>query len=201
MNKRKRIGLLGGTFDPVHIGHLHIAACARHELSLDEVVFIPAGSPPHKPETPVTEGSHRLHMLELATQHVESFRPDALDLDTELPSYTSTLLERIRLRQPKDDLWFIIGADSLRDFSSWHEPEKILHHARLAVAQRPGFEIECSLKNSPLPQLKNYVDVFSSVPVNLSATLIRERLRAKVPVDWLVPANVLAYIGANDLYR
>ena len=201
MNERKRIGLLGGTFDPVHIGHLHIAACACQELSLNEVVFIPAGSPPHKPEEPVTAGEHRINMLELATQHAESLRPDALDLDTELPSYTSALLQRIRLQRPKDDLWFIMGADSLRDFGSWHEPEVILEHARLAVAQRPGFDVEDALSGSPLPQLEHHVDIFSSVPVDLSATLIRERLRANLPVDWLVPAQVLAYIKTHDLYR
>lgn len=201
MNQTKRIGLLGGTFDPVHIGHLHIAACALHELSLDEVLFIPAGSPPHKPNAPVTAGEHRLKMLQLATADTPALRADPMDLLTDAPSYTSDLLKRTRLEHPDDELWFIIGADSLRDFGDWHKPHEILKLARLAVAQRPGFDIDAALRGSTLAQLGNHVDAFSSVPVDLSATVIRERLRARKPVDWLVPSEVVAYIQDHALYR
>lgn len=196
----RRIGLLGGTFDPVHVAHLHIAACARQELALDEVRFVPAGTPPHKPGRPITDAGERLRMLELATADVDGFVIDTVDLRGEAPSYTSELLERVRAEHPDDALWFIIGADSLAELHTWHEPEHIISLARLAVAGRPGWDLDPALATSPVPGLRDRVDVFSSVPVDLSASVIRERLAAGLPVDWLVPAPVLAYIEARGLY-
>lgn len=201
MSQGNRLGLLGGTFDPVHIGHLHIAACALHDLELDEVLFVPAGSPPHKPDSPLASGEHRLRMLEIATSTRAELRPDPADLVTETPSYTSALLRRIRDQHPDDELWFVIGADSLRDFNQWHRPEEILKLARLAVADRPGYHLEEALNAATLPDLRARTDVFSSIPVDLSSTLVRERLREGLPVDWLVPDDVLDYITSKNLYR
>ncbi|HEV2128310.1 MAG TPA: nicotinate-nucleotide adenylyltransferase [Thermomicrobiales bacterium] len=200
MTAARRIGILGGTFDPVHIAHLHIAVCAKHELGLDEVRFVPAGSPPHKPGQPVTSGSHRLRMLEIATVGFDVFVPDPIDLADEVPSYTSDLLARIRKAHPDDQLWFIMGGDSLTDFPRWHQPRRILSLARLAVVERPGWDAAEALGSSPLPELAGRVDRFPSVPIDLSATLIRARVAAGQPVDWLVPAEVLAYIHIHGLY-
>ncbi len=201
MTRPRRIGLLGGTFDPVHIAHLHIAACAKHELALDEVRFIPAGSPPHKPNQPVTAAPLRLRMLELAIEGVPWFRVDPVDLGEHAPSYTSDLLARIRERHPDDQLWFIIGGDSLRDFPGWHEPERILQLARLAVAERPGSDSARVLQDATAVDLAACTDVFSSVPIDLSSTVIRRRLKEGQPVDWLVPRPVLEFIEKNDIYR
>lgn len=200
MRVPRRTGLLGGTFDPVHIAHLHIAACAMHDLSLDEVRFIPAGTPPHKPGVPVTAGRHRLRMLETATAGMDRFVVDPIDLGAGAPSYTSELLERIREDHPEDELWFVIGADSLAEIHTWHQPERILELARIAVAVRPGWELGSALEASPVPALRTRVDTFSSVPIDLSATLIRRRLHAGLPVDWLIAPDVLAYIEAHHLY-
>lgn len=201
MTVPRRIGLLGGTFDPVHIAHLHIAACAMHDLSLDEVRFVPAGSPPHKPHQPVTPAHLRFRMLEIATDGVPGFQVDPIDLAEHAPSYTSDLLARIRKHHPDDDIWFIIGSDSLRDFPTWHEPDRILRLARLAVAERPGVEIAASRRDAPMSDLAARTDVFSSVPVELSSTVIRQRLREEQPVDWLLPAAVLDFIQMNAMYR
>lgn len=201
MTHPRRIGLLGGTFDPIHIAHLHIAACAMHDLALDEVRFIPAGSPPHKPDRPVSDASHRWRMLELAVEDIRGFRPDPIDLSEDTPSYTSELLARIRNAHPEDQLWFIIGADSLAEFGTWHQPERILELARLAVATRPGWDVQAAIGSSCLPDLQDRVDAFSSVPLDLSSTLIRERIRDGKPVDWLLPAGVRAYIDQHGLYR
>lgn len=200
MTDARRIGLLGGTFDPVHIAHLHIGACAVHDLALDEVRLIPAGSPPHKTGRPVTSGADRLRMLEIATADVPEFVPDPIDLAADAPSYTADLLARLRQQHPDDYLWFIIGGDSLREFHTWHEPERILSLARLAVAERPGWDSEAALRHSPLPRLSASVDRFRSVPIDLSATTIRQRVTAGQPVDWLVPDAVLHYIAENGLY-
>lgn len=200
MTAPRRLGLLGGTFDPVHVAHLHLAACALQELALNEMRFIPAGSPPHKPGRRITDAAERLRMLEIATAGVEGFVVDPIDLRGDEPAYTSELLERIRATEPDARLWFVIGADSLAELHTWHDPEGILALARLAVATRPGWDIEETLATSPVPGLRERVDPFTSVPVDLSATTIRSRLAAGLPVDWLVPAPVLAYIDARHLY-
>lgn len=200
MSARRRVGLLGGTFDPVHIAHLHIAACALHELALDEVRFIPAGAPPHKPGRPISDAADRVRMLELAIAGVDGFAVDTLDLRGEGPSYTSELLERIRAAEPDAELWFIIGGDSLAELHTWHRPERVVELARLAVADRPGWDIDQALDSSPVPGLRHRVDMFSTVPVDLSASLIRERVGAGMPVDWLVPEPVLRHIDVQGLY-
>jgi nicotinate-nucleotide adenylyltransferase len=140
-------------------------------------------------------------MLEIAVAGVHGFAVDPVDLATDTPSYTSELLARIRERHPHDELWFIIGADSLTEFHTWHEPGRILSIARLAVAERPGWDIARAMSGSPVPGLADRVDPFSSVPVDLSATTIRDRLCTSEPVDWLVPASVLHYIRDHGLYE
>lgn len=201
MNRRRRIGLLGGTFDPIHIAHLHIAACALDELRLDEVRFLPAGSPPHKPHHPITEGAHRLRMVEIATGGSPAFVADPIDLGADGPSFTSDTVTRMRAAHPESELWFIIGADSLADFHRWHEPERILAVARLAVAERPGWDVSAALQApSSLPDLPARVDVFQSVPIDLSATLLRARVADGKPVDWLLPSGVLSYLRRHRLY-
>lgn len=201
MIRPRRIGLLGGTFDPVHIAHLHIAECAMHDLGLDEVRFIPAGSPPHKPNTPVSPPEVRWQMLEIATQGIAGFVPDSIDLAGDTPSYTSDLLARVRLTRPNDHLWFIIGTDSLKDFGKWHQPDRILELARLAVAERPGWDLKQSLAASSIDNLAEHVDTFASVPLDLSATRIRERVHEGQPVEWLVHHAVHNFIHDRGLYR
>lgn len=200
MSAPRRIGLLGGTFDPVHIAHLHIASCALKELDLDEVRFIPAGSPPHKPGRPISDASDRLRMVEIAISGADGFSVDPVDLRDDAPAYTSELLERIRDAEPDAELWFIIGGDSLAELHTWHRPERVIELARLAVAERPGWDIAEALASSPVPGLRDRVDPFSSVPVNISATVIRERIAAGRPVDWLIPAEVIQFITDRGLY-
>lgn len=201
MTVSRRVGLLGGTFDPVHIAHLHIATCALKELALDEIRFVPAGNPPHKPGRPISDAEDRLTMLEIATQGIADFLVDPVDLRDETPSYTSELLERIRRGEPDAELWFIIGSDSLAELHTWHQPERVIQRARLAVAERPGWNIDDALATSTVEGLHERVDQFTSVPIDLSATLIRERIASGLPVDWVVPDDVLAYIADHGLYK
>lgn len=201
MTARQRIGILGGTFDPVHIGHLHIARCARHDLHLDEVVIIPAGSPPHKPRHPVAPGMSRLEMVDAAIKGLDGLRSSDIDLRGEVPSFTSGLLSRYSDHNPDADLWFIIGSDSLHEFPTWHRPDLILQYARLAVAERPEWPIINILDRVHLSGLQESVDVFTSVPIELSASTIRARLAEGLPVDWLVPPAVLELIDLMKIYR
>lgn len=201
MTARQRIGILGGTFDPIHIGHLHIGQCALQELGLDQVVLMPAGFPPHKPNHPVTPAPVRLDMIDVAIEHVAGLRSSDLDLRTTRPSYTSELLASFRGANPDASVWFVIGSDSLNDFPGWHEPQTILRHARLAVAERPGWLVHDVLAQVDMPRLASSVDRFSSVPIDLSATEIRTRIHNGQPVDWLVPPAVLRFINDHKLYR
>lgn len=200
MSSARRIGILGGTFDPVHIGHLHVASCAKQMLALDEVVLMPAGAPPHKPGNPITAAHHRFRMLELAIEGVDGMRISDLDIGSRTPSYTSDLLRRYRQQHDGTKLWFIVGADSLEDFHTWHEPESILQVARLAVAPRPGWDIPEILLTSKLGQLRSRTDVFTTVSLDVSSTILRQRLRSNQPVDWLIPDRVLRFIREEGLY-
>ena len=200
MTRRERIGILGGTFDPVHIGHLHIAMCARHDLRLDRVMLMPAGAPPHKPDNPVTPGTLRLEMVQAAVHELPGVEASDLDMQGTQPSYTSELLAQLRRTYINADLWFIIGSDSLQDFPSWHQPKSILGSSRLAVAERPGWPIDELLQETPIPELTASVDVFSSVHIELSSTVIRGRLREGLPVDWLIPSTVSDIVRTHRIY-
>ncbi|MDQ3524234.1 MAG: nicotinate-nucleotide adenylyltransferase [Chloroflexota bacterium] len=201
MINRRRVGILGGTFDPIHIGHLHIAQCARHDLHLDEVIYMPAASPPHKPDQRLTDGAERLAMIDAAIEGIEGLGSSDIDLQHDTPSYTNELLKKYQLQHPCTDLWFIMGSDSLHEFHTWHRPNSILDLARLAVAERPGWQIRNMAEHAEAPDLLRSVDRFNSVPIDLSSTTIRKCLAQDLPVDWLVPPQVLSLIQKKTLYR
>ncbi|MGH7622738.1 MAG: nicotinate-nucleotide adenylyltransferase, partial [Gemmatimonadaceae bacterium] len=131
-----RVGVLGGTFDPVHNGHLILAEQARVELALDLVLFIPAGEPWRKSQRAITPGSERLAMLRLAIEGNDGFGISDIELRRPGPTYTADTLETLAAERLDDEFWFIIGSDALADMPNWHEPERIVRHATLAVAPR-----------------------------------------------------------------
>ena len=131
-----RVGVLGGTFDPVHRGHLTLARAARDELALDELLFVPAGKPWRKAGRIVAPAIHRLAMLRLALEDEAAFRVETMEMDRAGPSYTADTLEALRAARPGDELFFIAGEDALADLPNWVRPERILELATLAVARR-----------------------------------------------------------------
>lgn len=195
-----RIGILGGTFDPIHLGHLIMASNAAHELALDRVLIMPAQTPPHKLGTAVSPAHHRVAMIQLAIEPDPRLELSTLDLSSSEPSYTATLLQRTQAEHQGDDLVFIIGADSLRDFPTWYRPDLILQRATLAVARRPGVEIDEAML-SPLPGMRERTSVFPSPLIEISATDIRDRVRKCKPITWLVPHSVEQYIVEHSLYQ
>lgn len=195
-----RIGLLGGTFDPIHLGHLIIAERAAEGLDLDQVLFVPAQSPPHKPGHPILAAHHRAAMVKLAIAGNDRFAFSDLDLHTATPSYTSELVARACEMAPDAQFFFIAGADSLRDFPTWHEPRIILEHATLAIARRPGVIIDEAML-SAVPGLRSRVRLFDSPLIEISATDIRERIGEGRDIRYLVPENVREYIRKHHLYR
>lgn len=194
-----RLGILGGTFDPIHIGHLVMASYAIDALELDSVWFLPAQTPPHKHHE-ITSVVHRTEMVHRAIQLDSRFELNDLDLRGDEPSYTSELLTSLAESMPGNELVFLMGADSLTTFPTWHEPETILQHATLGVAERPGSTIDNRIRNS-LPGLAERILEFDSPLIELSSSEIRERRQQRKSITYLVPEDVENYILERGLYR
>lgn len=195
----QRIGILGGTFDPIHIGHLVMASYAIEALNLDTVWFVPAQSPPHKSKT-ITASDHRVKMCKLAIALDSRFEFCDLDLQGAGPSYTVDLLERIHQRVPDAELVFLIGADSLEQLHTWYKPETILNLALIGCAERPGSTIDDAVRHS-VPGLATRLLEFDSPLIELSSTEIRARCAQSLSITYLVTEDVENYIQATGLYR
>lgn len=195
----KRLGLLGGTFDPIHTGHLILASYAVEALGLDRVLFMPAEVPPHKLGEIISPAVDRIAMVKAAIEGDDRFAFSEYDLGSDEPSYTSELVERIANDSPRNDHYFITGADSLRDFPTWHQPQKILEHVYLAVASRPGVEVTDGMLDS-VPMLRRRVRLFDSPLIDISSTEIRHRVRMGQCIKYLVPASVERYIHERGIY-
>lgn len=195
------LGVLGGTFNPPHEGHLRCAGQALAQLGLDRVVFMPVRIPPHKDahDDPGTE--HRLAMCRLAIAGDDRLAVSELELDRAGPSYTVDTLRALREADPERELTFILGADMARTLAQWREPVEILQLARLAVAERDGTarrEIRTAVATLAGAERIEFLDM---APIDVSSSDVRERVAAGEPIDDLVPAAVAAYIAAHELYR
>ncbi len=198
-----RLGLMGGTMDPIHVGHLLVAEEARQALGLEEVVFIPAGQPWMKPDGVMASGAHRLNMVRLAIGSNPFFRASALEVDRDGPSYTVDTLEALKAGGHKDDdLYFILGADLLKDLHEWRDPARMLELCSLVVAPRVGYDareaggLESSSAGAPAGT------VFLEGPaVGVSSTDIRRRAAKGRSIRYMVPEAVARYIERYGLYR
>ena len=196
----KRVGVLGGTFDPVHAGHLHIADAVRSALNLDRVLWVPAGRPPHKTDQIVSSDKDRLAMLDLALAGSDTDVISAIDIDRSGPSYTADTLELLAEQFPSAQLFFLMGEDSLRDLPTWHDPRRILRVAELAVAGRPGVEVDLEALESRVPGVRNRVHVVPTEELAISSSEIRRRVSEHQSIGGLVPPLVEAYIHDHNLY-
>ena len=197
-----RLGLLGGTFDPVHRGHLTLAWAGRDELGLDEVLFLPAGQPWRKAGRMIASNEHRLAMLRRALEGEAAFPVSTLELERPGPSYTVDTLEALRDDRPEDELFFLLGEDALMDLPNWARPQRIMELAMLAVARRADTSPKALEETERrLPGLGERVIWLKMSAVAVSATEIRERVRGGQPVGDLVPATVEEYIQKQRLYR
>jgi len=200
------IGILGGTFDPIHIAHLAVAEEARESLGLDQVLFIPAGQPPHKPDQAVTPGDERLAMIELAIAGNPAFAASRIELDREGPSYTVDTLRALRAERAaagaSTDLVFIVSSEAFAAFATWREPRQVLELATIAVAPRDGFPD--ATREAVVREFPEHADrvVFLDGPrLRLSASDLRERAGAGRSLRYLVPDAVAAHIEDHALYR
>jgi nicotinate-nucleotide adenylyltransferase len=197
-----RLGLLGGTFDPPHIGHLMLAEAARRKLGLDEVVFIPAGQPWVKASQRVSEACRRLEMVELATAGKPYFSVNDIEVKRPSPSYTWQTLDELRRQYPGDELFFILGWDNLTSLPSWREPGRIVQAACLAAAPRVGSpRPDLKALDAAVPGLAARTIILTEPEIDVSASAIRARVKLGLPIDHLVTAPVADYIERNALYR
>jgi nicotinate-nucleotide adenylyltransferase len=197
-----RIGLLGGTFDPPHYGHLLAAQEAACQLGLQEVLFLPARQNPLKLGEPVTDGQDRCEMVARAIADNPLFRLSRLDIDRSPPSYTADLLHTLEVDAPERELFFLIGADILPDLPRWRTPEEILRLARLVVVNRPGSPPpDLAALEQALPSARDRVTILSIPGVDVSASTLRARVRIGQSLRYLTPPAVERYIEARGLYR
>jgi len=196
----RRLGLYGGTFDPIHAGHLIIASEIQAVLGLDEVVFVPAGVPPHKDAAHVTPATDRLAMLQLAVADNAAFTADTLELERVGWSFTVDTVAIFREREPSTELWFIMGGDSLADLPTWRDPGEIVSLARLAVAARPGWDVDLEAVNRQVPESNGRIDVVPTPLIGIASHEIRDRVRDGRPFRYLVPETVCDYIVSHRLY-
>lgn len=198
----RRLGVLGGTFDPIHHGHLVAAQEACYQLELDLVLFVPAGAPPHKPTRPISHARHRLRMIELAIAERPSFALSRLDIDRPGPHYTADMLQLLKQEYgPDTALFFIEGSDALADIQTWHQPERIIELAEIVVVDRPGTELNLARLTEQLPGLATRLHRLPMPLLDISSTDLRQRVREGRPIDYLLPQPVKNYILEHDLYR
>ena len=204
-----RIGIFGGSFNPIHLAHLILAERARVERALDTVLFVPAAHPPHKPPQSagvLAPAERRLRMVELAVEGNPGFEASSLELEREGPSYTLLTVRQVRQRRgPEAELFLVMGADSVLDVPNWWHAEELAREAEVIALERPGFALDEGLEGLVPVLGERWVRRVGELRVRapllgISATEIRRRLAAGESVRYMVPAPVLEYISAYGLY-
>ena len=193
-----RLGVFGGTFDPVHIGHLLLAERAREQLELDTVLWVPAGDPWRKSDRAITPATDRVEMVRLAIEGNDAFELSVAEVERNRPSYTAETLIEISEERPGDELFLILGEDALEDLPNWKDPDRIAAMATLAVAHRHPVHGE---DMSPSVAAAGVSPLWLQMPrIDISATDLRERVRLGRSIRYAVPDAVERYIRERGLY-
>mgnify|MGYP001078771811 CR=1 FL=1 len=201
--KKRRIGLIGGTFNPIHNGHLLIAENALDQYRLDKVYFIPTGPSPHKEDALIAPPGMRCDMIQRAISDHSGFEISTIETDSVEKSYTYRTLEKLTETHPENAFFFIMGGDSVYEFSSWKNPKRICELCTLLVAVRDGMDKrklkECA--NDLRARFHAEIELLDTPNVSISSREIRERIRKGLSIRYLVPQEVQAYIKENHLYE
>jgi nicotinate-nucleotide adenylyltransferase len=211
MSDGRRIGLLGGTFDPIHYGHLDAADAAQQHLGLDDVLFVPSNVPPHRHTGPTASGYDRYALIALAIQDRPRYRASAMELERSGHSYTVDTLHRMQEQGLRPwQMFFIIGSDAFAEIATWHRYPEVLDAANFAVIARPGTSLADAMTRTPtLASRISHEDartqrtgvfLVEAQTRDVSSTVIRRHLAAGQRIDDLVPAAVARYIATHDLY-
>ncbi|MBI5880134.1 MAG: nicotinate-nucleotide adenylyltransferase [Chloroflexi bacterium] len=200
----RRLGIMGGTFDPPHTGHLAAAEMARAELGLERILWVPANRSPWKMSRLISTTEQRLELVRLAIAGHAQFELSRVDVDRPAPSYTYETLGILAAQNPDAELFFIMGLDSLRDLGNWHRAAEIVRLARLVVCARPGVAMDVGQMMDllhGLPDLFNRLTFVEMPELEIAASNLQERVRRGQSIRYLVPDAVRDYIEANRLYR
>lgn len=189
-----KLGIFGGTFNPIHMGHLLIAEAAAEALELDRIIFIPCATPPHKHPRMLAEARHRLRMVKLAIQGNPRFGCSDIEVRRGGPSYSVETLRQLRHAMPRGKFYFLIGADSLRELHKWREAAELARLCEFICVARPGEQARAKLRGLRVHKLPGH-------PADISSSDIRERLARGASIRYLVPEIVQRYIHKTGLYR
>ncbi|MDD5448082.1 MAG: nicotinate-nucleotide adenylyltransferase [Actinomycetota bacterium] len=206
MDNNLRLGIMGGTFDPIHIGHLVTAEEAKYQFSLDKILFVPSAHPPHKREDAYSLATDRCNMIELSIEGNPNFSVSRIEMEREGPSYTIETLREIHRMYGKDtELFFITGADAILEIMTWKNPTELFSESRFIAATRPGYsltKLEAALPkfNSKGRLAMNFVHMMEIPALAISSTQIRARVREGKPFRYLVIDAVWRYIREKGLY-
>lgn len=187
-----KIGILGGTFDPIHTGHINIANKILSELSLDRIIFIPNGYPPHK-EKIMGSQNERLNMVKYAISEYENFEVDSMEMFKIGNLYTYKTLEKLKKKYPDDKLYFICGADNITEISGWRKPERIFELAALIFINRPGYEIDYNAINSLKSDYKAEIYICNGNDKAVSSTMIKNLIKENKNAEKYIPENAREY--------
>lgn len=196
----KKIGILGGTFNPIHNGHLFVAEKVTEHFQMDKLILLPNGNPPHK-QAVSASAEDRLTMLELAVAEKKDFLIDTYEINSQQHSYTYNTLGYLKKKYPNDQLYFIAGADNIEEISSWRKPEDIFRLSDVIFFARPHYPINWTEIENLKKEFHASIEVFSLEEVDISATDIRRRLENGEPITGLVPPQVEQYIKEHRLYQ
>lgn len=200
--KNRKIGIMGGTFDPIHIGHLILAQSAFEQLNLDKVIFIPAGRPPHKQDRSGASNEDRAEMVRLAIHEDPHFERSLIEMESQELSYTYATLKKISELHPQDELYFIIGQDSLENFSTWYKPEEIVKYAHIVAADRPDCDqskMEALLEKNRQQYHADFIGI-SCPDIQISSSELREKIANGGCFRYFTPESVYEYIIEHQIY-
>jgi len=197
----KKIGIIGGTFNPIHLAHLYIAYEAKCQLNLDKVIFMPAGSPPHKKNERILEASLRYKMVEEAIKKYEDFEISNYEIEKKDFSYTYETLEYLQTKD--NELYFITGADCLINIEKWKNPDRIFKISNLVVFNRPGYDKEqLKLQKNEIEKKYNTsINFLDIMDLEISSSMIRDRIKEGKRIDFFISKEVLDFIKKNNIYN
>jgi len=198
----QRIGVIGGTFDPIHYGHLAAAEEARVRVNLEKVLFVVALLPPHKLDEDVTPVEHRLAMVRLGIASNPHFEISLVDVDRPGPSFTVDTISMLQEQWgPDTELFFVMGLDSLVEVPTWHQPERLIRLCHLVAVSRPRFEVDMRQLEASVPGISSRVEIIDMPEVDISSSDLQRRVKEGLPIKYQVPEEVERYIIEHRLYE
>ncbi len=201
-SRRRRVGVFGGTFDPIHIGHLILAEEAWFQLKLDFIYLTPAGDPPHKRDRGLSPVEHRIRMAKLACQGIDYLHVSRIDADRPGPHYTADMVRLLKHRLgDATDLFFLMGMDSLRDLPTWHEAAWLVYNCTLVALSRHDVALDWASLERDLPGIREHVIILDMPELEIASHTIQARVRNGRPIRHQVPKSVEEYIYEHRLYR